>query len=319
MTNPGLMRCTRSDENTFTTGFGIRARRLLNHPLRHILRLAARRKIVVERYPDLPKGTPYIFASTHSFDEDVIANLVAIDRNAWILFGTTNQLECNRQVYAAWLNGLMYIDRLSAQSRKCATAKMERILRGGSSILMFPEGGWNNTENLLIQRLFAGPWLMSQRTGASVVPVAAFHEHGAGTIYLRYGDPLALGKMEKAEAIALLRDSMATMMFELIEAHSTPIRRGELRGDQHLRHMEERRQEYLRVPWTRDVWEEELTVYRPHDIVWPEDVWAFADDIAITPANAAILAPILAQRERARRYDLKAYMHQNWNRARANE
>lgn len=311
--NPGLIRCTHSNENTFTTSFGIRVRQLLNHLLRHILRLATKRKIVVERYPVLPKGVPYIFASSHSFDEDVISNLVAIDRNAWILFGTTNQLECNRQVYAAWLNGLIYIDRLSAESRKCATAKMERILRSGSSILMFPEGGWNNTENLLIQRLFAGPWLLSQRTGVSVVPVAAFHEHGADTIYLRYGDPLTLGEMEKNEAIALLRDSMATMMFEMIEAHSTPIRRSQLQGDQHLLHMEQRRQEYLRVRWTRDVWDEELTVYRPRDIVCPDEVWAFMDDIAITPANAHILAPILAERERTKTYDFKAHMKLNWN------
>lgn len=313
MTNPGLMRCTRSDEKTFTTNFGIRVRRILNHPLRHILRLATKRKIVVECYPSLPKGKSYIFASTHSFDEDVIANLASIDRNAWVLFGTTNQLECNRQVYAAWLNGLIYIDRLSAPSRKSATAKMERILHSGSSILMFPEGGWNNTEDLLVQQLFAGPWLLSQRTGAPVIPVAAFHEHGADTIYLRYGNPLPLGEMEKTEAITLLRDSMAAMMYEMIEAHATPIQRGQLRGDQHLRYMEERCKEYLRVPWTRDVWEEELTIYRPREIVRPDEVWAFVDNIAITLANAAILAPVLAKRERTRRYDFKAYMHRNWD------
>jgi len=230
-----------------------------------------------------------------------------------VLFGTTNQLECNRQVYAAWLNGLIYINRLSTQSRKTATAKMERILRSGSSILMFPEGGWNNTENLLVQQLFAGPWLLSQRTGAFVVPVAAFHEHGADTIYLRYGNPLLLGKLEKAEAVALLRDSMATMMYELIEAHATPIQRSQFRGDQHLRHMEERRGEYLRVPCTRDVWEEELTVYHPRDIVSSDEVWAFVDDVTLTMANAAILAPILVERQRTKMYDFKEYMHQNWN------
>lgn len=164
-----------------------------------------------------------------------------------------------------------------------------------------------------MQQLFAGPWLLSQRTGVSVVPVAAFHVHNADTIYLRYGAPLSLGEMEKAEAINLLRDSMATMIYEMIEAYATPIQRIQLRGDQHLRYMEERCKEYLRVPWTRHVWEEELTIYRLREIVRPDEVCAFVDDIAITSANAAILAPILVERLRDKMYDYKAYMHRNWN------
>lgn len=136
---------------------GIRLRRWLQPLLRRALRLGIRRRVIVERYPTLEKGKLYIFTSTHFFDEDVIANLISLDRNAWILFGTTNQLEYNRQTYAAWLNGMIYIDRMDAQSRKDSVAKMKRILQAGSSILMFPEGGWNNTENLLIQKLFPGP------------------------------------------------------------------------------------------------------------------------------------------------------------------
>ena len=107
-------------------------------------------------------GSLYIFASTHFFDEDIIANLAVIDRNAWVLIGTTDQLEHNPQMYAAWLNGLVYVNRLDADSRKESVKKMLRILNAGSSVLIFPEGGWNNSENLLVNPLFSGPWLLAK-------------------------------------------------------------------------------------------------------------------------------------------------------------
>lgn len=57
---------------------------------------------------------------------------------------------------------------------------------------------------------------------------------------------------------------MATMMSEMIEAHSTPLDLNRLNYvDYRLRYMEERCREYQRVPWTKDVWDEELSFY--HD------------------------------------------------------
>ena len=39
--------------------------------------------------------------------------------------------------------------------------KMNRVLKAGNSILIFPEGRWNDSENLLCQKLFAGPYNLS--------------------------------------------------------------------------------------------------------------------------------------------------------------
>ncbi len=56
--------------------------------------------------------------------------------------------------------------------------------------------------------------------------------------------------MEKKEALSTLRDAMATMMYDMIEHHSPPIRRSELAGDIRLAYMNERRIEYLKTRWT---------------------------------------------------------------------
>lgn len=310
--NIGLQHLKTASIENFTSDFGIRIRRLINPLLRRVLKVCAKRKIIVEEYPTLPPNKPYIFASTHSFDEDVISNLVAIDRNVWILFGTTNQLEYNRQVYAAWLNGLIYIDRCNTESRRSSVEKMEHILRSGSSILIFPEGGLNNSENLLVQKLFAGAYTTARDTDTPVIPVAVFNEYNSDTVYIYAGKPLDLGKLEKGAALQKLRDEMGALTYRAIEEHTTPLKRAELKGDLRMRYMEERRKVYYDVPWSRDVWDEEMAVYKDKNMPTPEDMRKFIDTVKITSTNAYILASTLAESEIDKKYNFKAYMHRTF-------
>lgn len=288
---------------------------MINKPLRCVLKLAAGKKIIVDRYPDL-EDREYIFCSTHYFSEDIIAALATIDRNAYALIGTTDQIDHNLQMYAAWINGMIYVNRLDDASRKESVKKQERVIRDGSSVLIFAEGGWNNTENLLCNPLFAGPYILSCDTGSEVVPIATFNDDKNNLIYMRYGDPINLSNYDKREALTILRDEMATMMYNLIEDHGEVLKRNDLHGDLHLQHMEERRKEYLKVKWTRDVWDEELTVYKSKDITTPQEVRESLDEVNITKDNAYILAPVLVKRLKDREYNFKDYMKKNWNKKR---
>ena len=313
MKNIGITKCMNRTVDDFTTDFGIKLRRIIDVALRPILKLATKRKIIVEYYPHLEKGKPYIFASTHSFDEDIIANLATIDRNAWLLTGATHQVEYNPQFYAAWVHGMVYVDRRNDDSRKESVKKMKRLLKAGTSVVVYPEGGWNNTESLLIQKLFAGPYILSKDLNIPVVPLSVFNEAGSDKIYFRASEPINLFEYEKQDALRILRDALATMMFEQIEKHSTPINRSELSGDIHLKYMEERKNEYLRVKWLWDMWDDELTVYKDKQHPLPADAWAFLDDVKPTIQNAHIFAPLFAMREEHKKYDFKQYMHDNWN------
>lgn len=66
MRNTGLMRCTTASAESFTTEAGIKLRRTASPILRKVLRLAVKRKIVVEQYPVLKQGQPYILR-LHTF------------------------------------------------------------------------------------------------------------------------------------------------------------------------------------------------------------------------------------------------------------
>ena len=313
MKNKGLKNVKISNVDNFTTDTGMKLRRVIGKPLRKVLKMAAGKKVVIDRYPKLEKDEQYIFASTHYFNEDIIAGMAAIDRSAYALIGTTDQVDNNPLMYAAWLYGLIYVDRNDPESRKQSVLKMEKVLNNGSSVIMFPEGGWNNTENLLCQRLFAGPYVLSQLTGKKVVALSTFSDPESDTIHIMASDPIDMTNMSKEEALELLRDTMATMMFEQIEKYSTPYERSKYYEDIHMQHMESRRKEYLKEKWTRDVWDEELTVYKPKHITTAEEVRASLDNVHIDEKNAFIFAPILARREEDKKYDFKRYMKKNWN------
>lgn len=313
MKNKGLKNVKISNVDNFTTDTGMKLRRVIGKPLRKALKMAAGKKVVIDRYPKLDKDEQYIFASTHYFNEDIIAGMAAIDRSAYALIGTTDQVDNNPLMYAAWLYGLIYVDRNDPESRKQSVLKMEKVLNNGSSVIMFPEGGWNNTENLLCQKLFAGPYILSQLTGKKVVALSTFSDPESDTIHIMASDPIDMTNMEKEEALELLRDTMASMMFEQIEKYSIPYERSKYYEDIHMQHMERRRQEYLKEKWTRDVWDEELTVYKPKHITTAEEVRTSLDNVHVDKDNAYILAPILARREEDKKYDFKQYMKKNWN------
>lgn len=311
MVNPLLTRVYNKTVDNFTTDFGIKFRRVIGKPFRFVLRKATKRNIIIDSYPKLKKDETYIFVSNHSFDEDIVSGLGNIDRNAWLLNGSTHQLKYNPQMYAAWVNGMIYVSRTSDKSRKDSVKKMLRILDNKSSIFMFPEGGWNNTENLLMQPLFSGPWILARETGCKVVPLVSFNEHDDRNIYIRVADPLYIGSMEKEKALVLLRDQMATMIWKIMEEHCQIADRSQLSYGEF---MDERRREYMRAQWRADVWDEELTFYHDKNHPLPQKIREFVDNVAITVDNAWILAPILVQREIDKKHDFIAYMHENWDR-----
>ena len=310
-----LTRVFTSTPKTFATAAGFKFRRFIKPALRPILRLASGHKIHVESYPQLEKGVPYIFVSTHSFVEDIITNYAVVDRSAYTLIGTPDQVEHNPLLYAAWLCGMVFVNKVDPQNRKESVEKMVRVLENNTSVIVYAEGAWNNTENLLVQPLFASPWILAQRTGCKVVPIAMHHEYKQKDIWYHAGEPMDLVGLDKREALDKLRDAIATLTWDLMEKHATTLKRAELGAEPRLDYIDERMREYLCTKWTRDDWALEVTIYRDKMLPpTPEEVRASFDNVKITPQNAAILAPILARREEDKKYDLISYMQKNWKR-----
>lgn len=127
-------------------------------------------------------------------------------------------------------------------------------------------------------------------------------------------EPLNLADMYKDEALSVLRDVMATHVWEIMEEHCKISHRDDLGRDGYLAFMEERRLEYMHVNWKYDAWDEELTFYHDKRNPLPQKVREFVDNVRIDYKNAGIMAPVLVQRENDKKHDFNTYMHLNWDR-----
>ncbi len=309
-----LEKLTKKDVNNFTSKFGLIMRRIFYKPIslsyRVIMRVVYRQKIFVDNRVKLDKHKTYIFAANHSFYFDGAAVIATADRSFYSLFGATEQLSVEVMTMFLWIYGLIYLNRFDKKSRKDSVIKMNKVIESGTSILIFPEGRWNDSENLLCQKLFAGPYTLSVHNKIEVVPISLFNEEN--NIYVSYGEPLKLYEYQKDKAIEILRDTLATMYYEQIEKHSTLIKREDLKGDIHFQYMDERMKEYSKAKWPSDYcWDDELFTYNGDDVDI-EEVWKDIDKVNINIHNIDKFIAILKELEERKKYNFKNYMNENY-------
>ena len=299
----------------FTSDMGIKIRRCVSPAFRLSCIYAFDHKIVVDGYPKLEKDTPYIFASSHGFVEDIQALIATLDRNAYILTGAIDQLKYHPNFYGLWINGFIIVDRSNTQSRKDAVTKMKRIIKSGTSIMMYPEGAWNGNENMLIMPLFKGPYLLASNlkkdgVNTKVVPVAQYKDVENKIIYIKVGEPFDITKYDYKEGLIKLRDEMATLKWNIMEKNLPITKRDELGRDPRYDFMLSNAQEFINGKWVEDLYEDEIIMYKDKNIPYREDILKTFENVKITKDNAHLIAPILAELENEKKYDLKTYMHE---------
>ena len=316
MKNIMATKIRKSNIENFTSNFGLKFRKVFHKPISFIVRVVLRffykKKVIVCKKVNLDKNKCYIFVSNHSVYLDGAAIMATIDRNFYTLFGATEQLY-NFDTIFAWLGGMIYVDRFDKQSRKDSVEKMNRVLRAGNSILLFPEGKWNDTENLLCQKLFSGVYNLSVQNNVEVVPISVYNEIFEDNVFhISYGEPLKLFDYDKDKGLEILRDTLATMNYEQIEKYSTPFLREKIEGDIHFKYMDERMFEYSKAKWKSDYcWDDELFTYKP-GIVDLEDVWKDIDKVKIDVNNVDKFYELLKDLKRIKKYDFKNYMNENY-------
>lgn len=199
--------------------------------------------IIVERYPKLEEGESYIFVGSHVCPEDIETMLNVIDRNAYLILGSVENLNYNPEVYLSWLNGMIVFNVLDMKERRELILKMERVLHT-QSILIFPEGSHNYDLNKLIKPLYDGSVNLALKTGKKIVPVVLVKDYENNVAYLDVGNPIDVrgldlniqdyypGKEESEKyriksMSSYVRDQMATAVYHMMERHLAPIKKSE--------------------------------------------------------------------------------------------
>ncbi len=255
--------------------------------------------IIVERYPKLDKDEPYIFVCNHTCPEDIETILNIIDRNAYLILGSIESLQYNKEMYLSFLNGMIPFDIMDKDQRKQVFEKMKRVLNT-NSILIFPEGSHNYSPNKLINPLFDGPVNLALQTNRKIVVVTLIKDQENNVSYIDVSNPVDVKKlnvdMDKEfesedsknkyyvnSLSSIIRDKMATAVYYIIERHfETIISRDYGNLEEYLR-MSKIIDAFKKLKWTRDVFEAEYLVKKTKADKEYEDVVRTISNLVINP------------------------------------
>lgn len=165
-------------------------------------------------YRVLP-GRPVIFVANHYCGQDVVIACNVLHERVQVVAGKQNLLAMDEFFFNA--NGTIFVDRKDRADCAACKRAMTAHLRNDQSVLIFPEGTSNVSDELLMYPMKWGVIDVAQQTGAQVIPMVLDYDKQAGKCCVRFCESMIFDGMDKADAIRLLRDTMATVRWEFME------------------------------------------------------------------------------------------------------
>lgn len=255
----------------------------------------------------LPKE-PVIWCVNHGFKDDVAASIHAT-RHSYVYFGSLPHFYNTFDGLALFLNGVILCNRKIRRLKQASYDLAVQSLQKGNDLTILPEGVWNKTPEKLILDLWPGVYRMAKQTGSKVVPIIHYladpHKKYAGNvIHTVVANPISMDGLSEKEGLELLRDTMATWYFLLMDKYGRTTRKELMDG---FETADEAWENYISMHTGcqkyYDLEIERCADYRPKHIIRPEDVWQSVVDIqTIHAGNAAHVhyARSLVAREKRR-------------------
>lgn len=159
---------------------------------------------------------PVIYACTHIGENDLENIYEVIRRGCWWFVGDPCVLYKSISGLLLYLNGSIFLETTDKNDRRIAYLRAVELLKGGGSLMIFPEGARNGTENLPVMKLFPGTAKMAMETGTKIVPIAI--EQYEKRFVINFGSELLPEDFhDQMELTQKLRDTLATLKWEIWE------------------------------------------------------------------------------------------------------
>ena len=215
-------------------------------------------KVIIEQPCRPLAGKPVIYAVNHFCFADTPIMGRITPKRSYILLGK------QRLGFSDWLyfilNGVIFVDRKDKEDMAASKQAMSAYLNKGRSIVMFPEGTWNLTENQLMLPMKWGIIDIARETGAQIIPTALEYDREKKKCFVRFGAPMVFSPEDnKADAISSLRDTLATMRWDFWERNGI-FRRKDLDVDAERKKLFYSVEEYPPIDWAY----ESSCIYQPH-------------------------------------------------------
>lgn len=131
-------------------------------------------KVQVDWQERLVPGQAYVFMANHESSVDIWSLLVALPLR-FRMIAKKQLLRIPLFGWAMWAGRFIFIDRANAVSARRTIDEAKRRIRGGDSVLIFPEG--TRSRDGLLGPFKKGGFHLAIDSGVPVVPVAL---HGTG-------------------------------------------------------------------------------------------------------------------------------------------
>lgn len=235
-------------------------------------------KVIIEQPCRPLPNKPIIYAVNHFCFADTPIMGRITPKRSYILLGK------QRLGFSDWLffilNGVIFVDRKDKEDMAASKQAMSAYLRKGRSIVIFPEGTWNLTENQLMLPMKWGIIDVAKESGAQIVPTVLEYDRAQKKCFVRFGTPRVYSQEDsKADAIVILRDTLATMRWIFLERNGL-FSRMDLDTDAERKKLFYSIEEYPPIDWEY----ESSCVYHPHTT--PEEAFAHLDQLILCRENA---------------------------------
>ena len=253
---------------------GIKFRKAL-HPLLlcvlKLMHIIVGQKITIIGDKRTSTKCPVIFAATHIGWDDIEMIFTAIGDHAYLFWGDPRESYKTIDGLLLDLNGSIVCDTSNKSDRYIGKETCIRWLEQGGNLLIFPEGVWNTSENLPVQHLFPGTAEMAIRTNVDIIPIAISQ---FGKEYrVNIGANISCkdySLTQKQELTDYLRDTMATLKWEIYETQSI-AKRSSIPND----FVKQYREMFLEQAKGVYTWADFAnTTYRPRNRVSPVEAFA---------------------------------------------
>lgn len=217
---------------------GIRIRKIFHPAFTKVLPLTSKNKLKIVKDGfgeyEIPKDKKIIFVASHGFKDDVALSLMAAKYHAYMVFASIPDFFYTIDGYALWANGVFLMDRKDNKSKKALLSKIKYGFEQGlKRIIICPEGVWNKDPNEVILDLWKGAYIAAKENDALIVPISLLNkdmnidndrENGKGVCYATVGNPIDVSDKDEKEALELIRDTLATGKYNLMDKYSKATR-----------------------------------------------------------------------------------------------
>ena len=271
---------------------GIQLRKKIHFLVSLILKidqLLSKEKIIIinnRSYLNPNKST--IYACTHIGGNDIQRTFQVIPKPAYLMLGDPGILYKKLIYQGLRMNGVIPLETKDKNDRKIAYNHSVELLENGGNLLIYPEGAWNVSPNLIVMKLFSGTVRLAQETGAEIIPIAV--EQYGSTFYFNVGENYHIFQNTIKSVNELtneLREKLATLKWEILLTQDS-LKRNDIPDDYLYRFQDEivGRCNYGYGFSLEDALSES---FHDKNVISEEEVFSFLNDLNIDENNAFLM------------------------------